>query len=97
MPVIVPFPIDKPVHMDQFLSMTCAISEGDVPINIFWTFKNQPITPDMDVSISRLGKRTSVLTIDSVSGHHAGLYTCHGQNDAGSTEYSAELKVIGVF
>lgn len=98
MPVIVPFPLnEKPAHMDQFLSMTCAVSDGDLPLNIFWTFNNQPITSDIDVSISKLGKRTSVLTIDSVNGHHMGQYTCHGRNEAGSTSYSTELKVIGVF
>lgn len=83
--------------MDQFISITCAISDGDLPLNIFWTFNNQPITPDMDVSISKLGKRTSVLTIDSVSGHHSGTYECHSSNQAGSTNYTTELKVIGVF
>lgn len=96
-PIIVPFPLgDKPSHTDQFISLSCAISDGDLPLQIFWTFNNQPITGDMDVSISKLGKRSSVLTIDSVSGHHAGNYTCHGRNDAGSTSYTAELKVIGV-
>lgn len=96
MPVIVPFALgDKPAHMDQFLSMSCVISDGDLPLNIFWTFNNQPITSDMDVSVSKLGKRSSVLSIDSVSGHHAGNYTCHGKNGAGSTTYSTELKVIG--
>lgn len=98
MPVIVPFSLgDKPAHMDQFLSITCAISDGDLPLNIFFTYNNQPITPDMDVTVSKLGKRTSVLTIDSVNGHHAGSYTCHGKNDAGGTSYSTELKVIGAF
>lgn len=97
LPSIVPFTLgDKPAHMDQFLSINCAVSDGDLPLNIFWTFNNQPITPDMDVSINRLGKRTSVLTIDSVSGHHAGNYSCHGSNPAGSTSYLSELKVIGV-
>lgn len=97
-PVIVPFSLgDKPAHMDQFLSINCAISDGDLPLNIFWQYNGQPITPDMDVSISKLGKRTSVLTIDSVNGHHAGFYTCHGINNAGSANYTTELKVIGVF
>lgn len=96
-PVIVPFPLsEKPAHTEQSLSITCAISDGDLPLSILWTFNNQPITPDMDVSMSKLGKRTSVLTIDSVGGTHAGTYTCHGKNAAGSTSYSTELKVIGV-
>lgn len=98
LPVIVPFPLsEKPAHTEQSLTITCAISDGDLPLILFWTFNNQPITPDMDVSISKLGKRTSVLTIDSVSGSHAGVYACHGNNAAGSTSYSTELKVIGVF
>lgn len=98
LPVIVPFPLsEKPAHTEQSLTITCGISDGDLPLNIFFTFNNQPITPDMDVSISKLGKRTSVLTIDSVGGYHAGVYTCHGKNAAGSTSYSTELKVIGVF
>lgn len=98
-PIIVPFPLgDKPSHTDQFLSLSCVISDGDLPLNIFWTFNNnQPITSDMDVTILKLGKRSSVLTIDSVGGHHAGNYTCHGQNLAGSISYTTELKVIGVF
>lgn len=96
-PVIVPFPLsDKPSHTEQFLSLSCAISDGDLPLKIFWTFNNQPITGDMDVSVSKLGKRSSVLSIDSVGGHHAGNYTCHGRNAAGSTSYTTELKVIGV-
>ncbi|XP_031640141.1 Down syndrome cell adhesion molecule-like protein Dscam2 isoform X29 [Contarinia nasturtii] len=95
MPVIVPFSLgDKPAHMDQFLSLSCAISDGDLPLNIFWTFNNQPITPDMDVNVSKLGKRSSVLTIDSVSGHHIGNYTCFCSNNAGSANYTTELKVI---
>lgn len=98
MPVIVPFPLgDQPAHMDQFLTITCAVSDGDLPLSILWTFNNQPITPDTDVMVSKLGKRTSVLTIDSVAGHHTGNYTCHGKNVAGSTSYTAELKVIGAF
>lgn len=95
-PHIAPFSFgDEPSHMDQFISINCAVTDGDLPLNILWTFNNQPITPDMDVSASKLGKRTSVLTIDSVNGHHSGNYTCHGTNNAGSTSHTTELKVIG--
>lgn len=92
-----PFPLgDKPLHVDQYLSLSCSISDGDLPLNIFWTFNSQLIVNgDMDISVSKLGKRSSVLTIDSVSGSHAGNYSCNAANNAGSASYATELKVIG--
>lgn len=97
LPVIVPFPLnEQPAHTEQSLTITCTISDGDLPLTLFWTFNNQPITPDMDVSILKLGKRTSVLNIDSVTAAHAGYYECWSKNAAGSASYSTELKVIGV-
>lgn len=96
-PVITPFPLgNKPLHIDQFVSMSCAISDGDLPLNIYWTFNNQPIiSGENDLTISKLGKRSSVLTIDNVKGSDAGNYSCLAENKAGSSSYSTELKVIG--
>lgn len=81
--------------MDQYLSISCAISDGDLPIHIYWTFNHQAITLAHDVSISKIGKRNNLLSIENVNGRHAGNYTCHAENNAGSTTYTAELKVIG--
>ena len=83
--------------MGQFSSLTCSLSDGDLPLSILWTFNNHPITSEMDVLISKLGKRSSVLTIESVDARHAGNYSCQGENLAGSTTHSTELKVIGSF
>lgn len=82
--------------MDQFLSLSCVVSDGDLPLHIFWTFNQQPLTIALDVSVAKLGKRSSVLTIESVSGQHAGNYSCHAENRAGNTSFTTELKVIGV-
>lgn len=91
-----PFPLgDEPAHMDQYITLSCTISDGDLPLNMYWTFNNHPITPESDVFISKIGKRSSVLTIENVKGHHAGNYSCHAQNSAGSAIYATELKVIG--
>lgn len=49
----------------------------------------------MDITISKLGKRSSVLTIDSVSGTHAGDFSCNAENIAGRASYTTELRVIG--
>lgn len=45
--------------------------------------------------VSKLGRRSSVLTIESVEAHHAGRYTCQGENAAGTASYSVDLQVIG--
>lgn len=83
--------------MDQYITLSCTISDGDLPLSIFWTFNGSPVTPEIEVLVSKLGKRSSVLTVESVRAHHAGNYSCHGENIAGSTVYSTELKVIGSF
>lgn len=43
-----------------------------------------------------MGKRSSALTIESVSAKHAGKYDCQVDNAAGSAMHSTNLKVIGV-
>lgn len=57
----------------------------------------EPLNADSDesVSIGKPGKRLSYLNIDSVDGHHAGLYTCVASNLAGGVEHSARLIVNG--
>lgn len=77
------------------MSLSCVVSDGDLPLHIYWTFNKQQITLSHDVSIAKLGKRNSVLTIESINARHAGNYTCHAENSAGRTSFSTELKVIG--
>lgn len=47
------------------------------------------------ISTVKLGKRTYALTIDSVSGKHAGNYTCETSNEAGVERLTATLIVNG--
>lgn len=97
-PIIVPFSFgEKSSHFNQYLTLQCTISEGDLPINILWTFNNQLITSELDIITAKMGKRSSVLTIESVTAKHAGIYSCQGENQAGIAAYSTELKVIGVY
>ena len=48
------------------------------------------------MSVMRGGKRTSLLTIDSVMARHAGNYTCKAKNLAASVTYSTQLIVNGL-
>lgn len=42
-----------------------------------------------------MGKRSSILVIESVTHSHAGNYTCNANNSAGDASYVAELQVNG--
>jgi len=75
--------------------VNCLVTSGDLPIDIEWLFGGEPINFATGIAILRGGKRTSLLTIDSVHAGHAGNYTCKAKNQASSSEYSAALIVNG--
>ncbi|CAD7088390.1 unnamed protein product [Hermetia illucens] len=54
---------------------------------------NEKNIDELGVTISKMGSRSSVLTIESVKHFNAGNYTCYGKNKAGVTNYTAELIV----
>lgn len=47
------------------------------------------------VKVGLFGKKTSVLSIDSLNENHAGNYTCLVQNPVGNSSYDAKLSVKG--
>lgn len=97
MPKILPFSFgDAPSFSEQYASVQCRVSEGDIPLEFIWLFNGQNLTEFMNIEISKTGKRGSVLNIESINANHAGMYTCLARNDAGNASYSAELKVNGV-
>ncbi|XP_039283578.1 Down syndrome cell adhesion molecule-like protein Dscam2 isoform X43 [Nilaparvata lugens] len=84
---------DEPLKQGQSASVQCAISDGDLPINITWWLNGVQLMSGDDVQIAKFGKRASSLNIDVVEHHHVGNYTCTGQNAAGISSYSAALTV----
>lgn len=66
---------------------------------IYWYYNNIRLndsnSENMGIIISKMGSRSSVLTIESVQGSHAGNYTCYGKNAAGISNYFAQLVVNG--
>lgn len=96
-PKLAPFAIsDEPLHLGDYFQLTCAVVHGDFPYNITWYFNNEPITYVDGISILMHGKRSSSLNIDSVSGQHAGNYTCIGSNIAGSANVATTLSIRGL-
>ncbi|KAL3270304.1 hypothetical protein HHI36_009355 [Cryptolaemus montrouzieri] len=97
LPHIAPFDSgEDSINYGESVSMTCNVHKGDLPVEITWYLNNKTLNGSSDTSILRAGKKTSALTIDSVTDHHGGVYTCRAQNRAGFTAYSTELHVNGI-
>ncbi|XP_033350618.1 Down syndrome cell adhesion molecule-like protein Dscam2 isoform X30 [Bombus vosnesenskii] len=77
------------------VSVPCSILKGDMPMDISWAFNGVPIdtSKDASITITRISKHLSTLSIDGVSARHAGEYACSASNLAGSVSRSATLTV----
>lgn len=65
-------------------------------MTITWLLNNRSVETFGDISMSKIGKRIHLLSIESVASHHAGNYTCRAKNVAGMTEHAAVLTVNGL-
>lgn len=84
--------------MGDIISINCVVLKGDLPLDIYWTINNEPITSGVDgFTIMKLNPRTSYLSVDSLEAKHRGIYRCIAMNFAGLAEYAAELQVDGAF
>lgn len=96
-PKIAPFSFGEvALNQGEPASVQCTILGGDLPINVTWLLNGRAIDSYHDISLARLGKRVNVLTVESVAAHHAGNYSCRATNQAGTTEYAAQLIVDGL-
>ena len=76
--------------------VTCLATEGDLPMDVQWHFRGSNVSSlGLGMSTTRVGSRTNLLVIDTVSPENGGLYTCRATNAAGFADYSAELLVQG--
>ncbi|KAL6435022.1 hypothetical protein ACFW04_005260 [Cataglyphis niger] len=77
------------------VSVPCSILKGDMPMDISWAFNGVPIdtSKDTGITITKISKHLSTLSIDGVSARHAGEYACSASNLAGSVSRSTTLTV----
>lgn len=96
LPVIVPFDFgEESVHSGTFIQVYCTVKDGDLPLKIDWYLNGNQLNHFSEISVSSVGRRGSVLTIESVQYEHAGNFTCKAENQAGKTDYTAVLLVNG--
>ncbi|XP_076239566.1 Down syndrome cell adhesion molecule 1 [Calliopsis andreniformis] len=95
LPQIMPFSFgDEPVNSGEVISATCSIMKGDTPIEIVWKLNGRTIDfSNPDMTVTRITKHMSALSIESVAARHAGEYTCVATNRAGNVSHSTTLAV----
>lgn len=71
------------------------VTKGDVPLNITWYLNGKDASKIQGVTVTKIGHKSSTVSIDSVSFIHTGVYTCYVRNLAGAANYSTELVVNG--
>ncbi|KAF4527934.1 hypothetical protein B566_EDAN012827, partial [Ephemera danica] len=97
-PEITPFTFQE-ITEGERVQVQCIIKKGDLPLNITWMKNSKAIFhPDFQhhansIHITDFNTYSSILTINSVSSHHRGNYTCVARNPAKVTSYTAHLKI----
>lgn len=97
-PQIIPFDFgEESVNEGEGVSLQCTVSKGDYPLNITWALNDRPISSTDGIVITRASKRVSTLSIDYVTEHHGGNYTCIASNRGASSTHAAFLAINGIF
>jgi hypothetical protein len=95
LPHIIPFALDEEVNTGESVQLNCHVSKGDKPLKITWNFHGEELSSHMGIATTKIGDRTSLLTISSVMAGHSGNYTCTAHNAAGSVSYTTTVHVNG--
>lgn len=96
LPHIAPFSFEGEANAGDSVQLNCYVAKGDTPLSIAWIFKDEPLSLHLGILTTKIGERTSLLTIASVMAGHAGNYTCSAFNQAGSANHSTTLFVNGL-
>ena len=95
-PTVLPFSFGEDEYhtSGSHVQTMCVMGKGDLPAEITWAFYGKD-TSTMGMTTTRLGQRSSILQIDSITAAHSGDYTCTVKNLVGSQNYTTVLKVFG--
>ncbi len=95
-PKVVPFSFgEESFHAGQPATLQCTVAEGDQPINIIWSKGPETVSDKHNITITKISRHLSILTIEEVAADHIGNYTCSAKNSVGTSNYTATLFVNG--
>jgi len=95
LPQILPFTFGKETNWGDVVMVSCVVQKGDTPLVIEWLFLSKELVSNSDLFVAHPGDRISTLTISSAQASNAGEYACKATNPAGSSNFTAHLKVNG--
>lgn len=99
LPVIAPFTFGETLNLDDSVTVTCTVTVGDKPINIWWQFSSNNLTHNLTTSdeivVSRSSQKFSILAIEAAKARHRGNYTCFASNKGGVAKHEAYLAING--
>lgn len=79
----------------ETISIQCTISSGDIPVEFAWSFNGKSTSDLANVFVSKIGRRVSSLTVESLTEKNVGNYSCLARNKAGESAHTASLYVNG--
>lgn len=79
----------------QAVQVACFASQGDLPLNLTWSFNGKQDLSSLGILTSKIGQKGSNLFIESITEEHRGYYDCTVENSAGIDRYSAFLEIHG--
>ncbi|XP_060838248.1 cell adhesion molecule Dscam2 isoform X18 [Rhopalosiphum padi] len=93
-PKMTPFTFGDDIpEAGETISIQCTVSSGDIPIEFAWTFNGKSTSDLANVFVSKIGRRVSSLTVESLTEKNVGNYSCLARNMAGETGHTASLYV----
>ncbi|RZF38601.1 hypothetical protein LSTR_LSTR010934 [Laodelphax striatellus] len=93
-PHITPFSFEGDANSGEGAQLTCYVGKGDTPLLISWSVGDLELTSSSaGVIMTKIGERTSLLTLTNVTAASAGNYTCTAVNRGGTANHTAMLSV----
>ena len=88
---------DVVLNAGERLALQCAVVKGGLPLSVSWFKDGQAILPSTSSSSSvrLINEFAASLTVESLTGQHAGHYVCRAANQGGRAESSVHVVVQG--
>ena len=104
-PKMTPFQMDPTLRLGERLTLTCAVTAGDLPLAMSWLVDGAAVTAassssrsvatSLQVKTLQIDAFTSILSVDTVQLTNSGNYSCVVRNAAATLTQSQLVLIRG--